>query len=385
MASGYPLVVFSHLRWSFVYQRPQHVLSRLATRRPVLFIEEPELDPAGPPRWERTTPAPGVTVFRPRTPLAEPGFHPAQLRLLEPMMEAVRAAAASPGGVMAWLYTPMALPLARRLDPVLVAYDCMDELAMFLGAPPELLQREAELMEVADVVFTGGPSLYRAKLGRHPNVHCFASSVDAAHFGRALPAERGGDAVEPADQRDLPGPRLGYYGVIDERLDLPLVAALAEAHPEWQIVLVGPVVKIDPAGLPRGANIHYTGQRSYDELPAYLAGWDVCLLPFARNDSTRFISPTKTLEYMAAERPIVSTPITDVAEPYGEIVYLGDTPEGFIRACERALAADGEERARRAALMRGVLARTSWDATAAGMDACLAACLAPDAASAASA
>jgi UDP-galactopyranose mutase len=311
-----------------------------------------------------------VTVFRPRTPLAEPGFHPAQLALVAAMLDEVREAA-GPGGIIAWLYTPMALPLARRLDPALVVYDCMDELSLFAGAPPELVAREEELLQLADVVFTGGPSLYRAKRGRHPNVHCFTSSVDAEHFGRAR-AGRPDAPDEPADQRDLPHPRLGYYGVIDERLDLPLLAALADAHPAWQLVLVGPVVKIDPAALPRRANIHYTGQRRYDELPAYLAGWDVCLLPFALNESTRFISPTKTLEYMAAERPIVSTPITDVAEPYGNIVYLGDTPEAFIRACERALASDAAERERRGSLMRGVLARTSWDATVAAMTECMA-------------
>jgi UDP-galactopyranose mutase len=313
-----------------------------------------------------------VTVFRPRTPVAEPGFHRTQLEVLGSMLAEIRAEAGN-AGLVAWLYTPMALPLARQLDPVLVVYDCMDELSMFLGAPPELMQREAELMAVADVMFTGGPSLYRAKQDRHPNVHCFSSSVDAAHFGRALP---GGSAQEPADQRDLPHPRLGYYGVIDERLDLPLVAALADAHPDWQLVLVGPVVKIDPASLPRRPNIRYTGQRTYAELPGYLAGWDVCLLPFARNASTRFISPTKTLEYMAAERPIVSTPIADVAGPYGHIVYLGDAPEGFIGACEAALAAGPEERARRAELMRGVLARTSWDAAVASMKSLMAECLA---------
>ena len=205
MARGYPIVVFSHLRWNFVYQRPQHLLSRLAAGQPVLFIEEPEHDPSGPPRWECTSPEPGVTVFRPRTPAVAPGFHPAQLELLGPMLDEIREAAGDTG-VVAWLYTPLALPLARRLEPVLIVYDCMDELSMFLGAPPELVQREAELLEVADVVFTGGPSLYRAKADKHPNVHCFASSVDAAHFGRALP---GGAAAAPAAPRDHPHPRLG--------------------------------------------------------------------------------------------------------------------------------------------------------------------------------
>jgi UDP-galactopyranose mutase len=262
-----------------------------------------------------------------------------------------------------WYYTPMALPLGRHLKPRAVIYDCMDELSAFLGAPPELLQREADLLRQADLVFTGGPSLYRAKKDRHPNVYCFPSSVDAAHFGQArAPLD------EPDDQRGLAHPRLGYFGVLDERMDLGLLDALAAAHPEWQIIMVGPVVKIQPDMLPRRPNIHYLGQRGYAELPRYLAGWEVCLLPFARNEATRFISPTKTLEYMAAERMIVSTPITDVAEPYGKIVFLGDTPERFIRACEQALTIERGERARVTRKMRQVLARTSWDRTAEAME-----------------
>ena len=217
-------------------------------------------------------------------------------------------------------------------------------------------------------MFTGGPSLFRAKQSRHANVHCFSSSVDAAHF---RVRERG--VQDADDQAAIPHPRLGFYGVIDERLDLPLIDFIAEARPEWHIVLVGPVVKIDPTSLPRRDNVHYFGQRTYDELPRYLAGWDVCLLPFARNDATRFISPTKTLEYMAAELPIVSTPITDVAEPYGDIVYLGNTPAEFLAACDAALKADPEEKASRVAGMRRVLANTSWDVTASAMEKLLAA------------
>ena len=360
----YTVVAFSHLRWNFVYQRPQHLLSRLAARRPVLFIEEPEYDPDGPARWERSSPHPNVHVFRPRTPIQAPGFHRDQLAALEPLMAELREELRGP--LLAWLYTPMALPLARMLQPHAAVYDCMDELSLFLGAPPELLAHEAELLEYAGVMFTGGPSLYRAKQRLHPNVHCFPSSVDAAHFRLAGSSGRG--LSEAEDQAELPHPRLGFYGVIDERLDLELIDAVAAAHPEWQLVLVGPVVKIDPATLPRRPNIHYLGQRTYDELPRYLAGWDVCLLPFARNDSTRFISPTKTLEYMAAELPIVSTPITDVAEPYGEIVYLGSTPKEFIAACRAALAAKPADRAGRIARMREVLAGTSWEVTVSAME-----------------
>jgi UDP-galactopyranose mutase len=357
------LIVFSHLRWNFVYQRPQHLLSRLAARRQVIFIEEPVLDESAAPHWEQNAPEPNVLVCRPHTPVRNPGFSDEQIPALSALLQEL-VAKESLRDYVVWFYSPMALPLTRVLLPQATVYDCMDELSAFLNAPPQLLQREAELLAGADVVFTGGPSLYRAKKDRHPNIHCFPSSVDAKHFGQA----RAGLA-ETADQAALPRPRLGYFGVIDERIDAPLLDALARAHPEWQLTLVGPIVKIDPAVLPRRLNIHYFGQRDYAQLPAYLTGWDVCLLPFARNAATRYISPTKTLEYMAAERPIVSTPITDVAESYGEIVYLGDTPEAFVAACEKALAASEAERSCRTAKMRAVLARTSWDATARAMEA----------------
>lgn len=359
MGQTLPLVVFSHLRWDFVYQRPQHLLSRMAAKRRVIVIEEPVHTP-GEPHWEVIQAPAQVTVYRPHTPLTESGYADSQLKLIAELLPEIREKEQL-NECIAWLYTPLALPLAESLKPTLLIYDCMDELSAFAFAPPQLLQREAETLAQADLVFTGGPSLYRSKKDRHPSVHCFPSSVDAAHFQQSQ------TIAEPADQANLPHPRCGFFGVIDERIDLELLRAVAESHPEWQVVMVGPVVKIDPAQLPQAPNLHYLGQRQYVELPAYLGGWDVCILPFARNDATRFISPTKTLEYMAAEKPIVSTPITDVAEPYGEIVYLGDTPADFIRACERALNATQDEQAQRTAGMRTVLANTSWDRTAQAM------------------
>jgi UDP-galactopyranose mutase len=114
---------------------------------------------------------------------------------------------------------------------------------------------------------------------------------------------------------------------------------VAAARPEWHFVIIGPVVKIDPEGLPKHANIHYLGAKKYDELPDYLAGWDIALLLFARNESTRFISPTKTPEYLAAGKPVISTSIRDVVRPYGEmkLVEISDTPEEFIEAAEKIL------------------------------------------------
>jgi UDP-galactopyranose mutase len=353
------LVVFSHLRWDFVFQRPQHLLTRLGASRPVLFIEEPVVT-ADEPRWELRKVAPNVTVARPHTPITDRGFTDAQFPILGPMVHGLLA---DVPGYDLWFYTPMAFPLSAGLSPGVVVYDCMDELSAFKFAPPILLEREAQLLDRADIVFTGGPSLYRAKKDRHPNCHCFPSSVDADHFAKASASDR----RDPAVQADIPHPRLGFFGVIDERFDLPLLAASAAARPDWQFVLVGPVVKIDPDELPRAANIHYLGQQQYADLPAFLGGWDVALLPFARNDSTKFISPTKTLEYMAAGKPIVSTPITDVAEPYGDMVALADSPESFVAACERALQESEAERAHRLQQFRGVLTRTSWDTTAAAM------------------
>lgn len=361
MAYTPAIITFSHLRWDFVYQRPQHLLSRLASRHRVIFIEEP-IPGAASPEWQFDHPHPNVLVCRPQSPSSAPGFHDEQLPYLRTLLRQLVEQEHLEEYVL-WFYTPMALPLADQLQPLAVVYDCMDELSAFRNAPAQLIDREAALLQMADVVFTGGPSLYRAKKDRHPNAHCFSSSVDAKHFAAAA-----NGMTEAADQAPLPHPRLGFFGVIDERFDIPAVRAMAEAHPEWQIVLVGPVVKIDPATLPRNPNIRYYGQKSYQELPSYLKGWDVCLLPFARNESTRYISPTKTLEYMAAGKMIVSTPIRDVAEAYGDIVYLGDTPEEFVAACERALAAGPEERGERQQKMKRVLSRTSWDTTASALD-----------------
>ena len=362
MNSKPTILTFCHLRWDFVYQRPQHLLSRLASTHRVIFIEEPVYSESSDPHWQFIQPESNILVARPHTPSRAPGFHQEQMPYLRKLIRELVEKEGLSNSIL-WFYTPLALPLMEGLKPRAVVYDCMDELSAFLNAPAELLEREAELLQRADLVFTGGPSLYRAKKDRHPRAYCFPSSVDAKHFGAAANGMQ-----EAEDQRKLPHPRLGFFGVIDERLDVPLIGAMANAHPEWQIVMVGPIVKIDPATLPQNKNIHYYGQRSYQQLPGYLKGWDVCLLPFARNQSTKYISPTKTLEYMAAGKMIVSTPIRDVAEPYGDIVYLGGTTEEFIQGCEDALSASPEERAERQKKMRAVLANTSWEATARQMD-----------------
>lgn len=354
------LIVFCHLRWDFVFQRPQHLMTRLAEHYKILFIEEP-MHTEGEARLEKTDVAPNITVCRPHTPIQQFGFHDDQLPTLQALLAKLVPQDEAP---IVWFYTPMALPLLQVFKPSKVVYDCMDELAMFKNAPKQLLQRESALLNIADVVFTGGPSLYQSKRDRHANAHCFSSSVDARHFRQALDRE-----LSHPEQAHIAHPRLGFYGVIDERFDVDLVSSMADAHPEWQIVLVGPVVKIDPATLPKQPNVHYMGQRTYDQLPQFLAGWDVCLLPFAMNDSTKFISPTKVLEYMAAELPSVSTPITDVKVPYGDVVEIAASHTDFIAACERQLALGDDERQAMVTRMREVVAGTSWDLTASRMHA----------------
>ena len=354
------VVCLSHLRWDFVYQRPQHLMSRFARDHRVFFFEEPEHHDS-PARLDISERPGGVRVAVPRLPhgLSAEQAEAAQRDLLQGMLADHGIA-----DYILWYYTPMALGFSGGLAPAAVVYDCMDELSLFRGAPPALLDRERRLLELADLVFTGGQSLYEAKRERHSAVHAFPSSIDAEHFGRA----RRPAAAEPADQAAIPHPRLGYVGVIDERIDLDLLAAAAEARPDWQWVMIGPVVKIDPESLPRRSNLHYLGMKSYDELPSYLAGWDVALMPFARNESTRFISPTKTPEYLAGGRPVVSTPIRDVVRPYGELelVEIAEDPESFVAAAERAMTRQGEGAPGRAEWLRRVddfIARGSWSRT----------------------
>ncbi|HYD33003.1 MAG TPA: glycosyltransferase [Methylophilaceae bacterium] len=352
------IIVFSHLRWDFVYQRPQHLLSRLAQNYHVILFEEPEFQPSHA-NLKTSTPLPNITVCKPMTPVLEYAFEDEQLMHTRPMVKQLGLQSEHP---IVWFYTPLALPLLDELEPQAVVYDCMDELSSFHNPPRYLLEREARLLEIADIVFTGGPSLYEAKKHRNNNVHCFPSSVEVSHFRRARDRN-----IAAPQMSALPKPRLGFFGVIDERFDAELVRYIAEAQPEWQIILVGPVVKIDPASLPQRPNIHYLGQQPYQALPQFLAAWDVCLMPFAMNQSTKFISPTKTLEYMAAELPIVSTPVKDVVDLHSDVVEIASNPSEFVAACARTLSLSDEKKQRLTRSMRNKLARTSWDATASQM------------------
>ena len=360
---GPTLICFSHLRWNFVFQRPQHLMSRFAREMPVIFWEEPVEIARRETAFLQVGQAehcPNLRIAVPHLPegMPEDAREAALKRLLDAHIASVH------GPIIAWYYTPMMLPFSKHLTPDVTVYDAMDELSKFKFAPEHLLDLEQELIDRADLVFTGGSSLFEAKKDRHHSVHCFPSSVDRSHFAKA----RAG-LFDPADQEDLPRPRLGFYGVFDERFDIELLDQAATMRPDWSFVMVGPVVKIAEDELPKRPNIHYLGPKTYDELPAYLGGWDVALMPFAMNESTEFISPTKTPEYLAGGKPVVSTPIRDVVRHYGQLegVKIAATADEFVAACDAALQLTRDPDQEWLAEADLLLSSSSWDTTQARM------------------
>lgn len=325
------LLVLSHLRWNFVFQRPQHLMSRFARHRRVYFVEPPVKGDVSSPMLHQESTQEGVEVLVPHVPagLEEEAVFTAVAELLRDFVTEENLI-----DFTAWYYNPMALKFTPHLEPTIVVFDCMDELTGFRDCPQEMRDWESRLLEAAHVVFTGGHSIYEAKKHRHHNIHPFPSSIDHEHFRSARQ-----DLVEPQDQINIPHPRIGFYGVIEERIDLKLLEEIALLRPDYQFIMVGPVIRIDEEELPRLPNIHYLGKKDYNELPLYLAGWDCAMMPFALNEATRFISPTKTPEFLAAGKPVVSTPINDVVHPYGEagFVHIAETAEEFVTSLDVAM------------------------------------------------
>jgi glycosyltransferase involved in cell wall biosynthesis len=352
------LIVISHLRWAFVWQRPQHLISRLAQGQPTWFVEEPIPGDVDEPtlRTNQHGDVTQVWLEMPGAPRHYDFDDPAAECYIDKLKELVGW---QPGRAT-WLYTPVAYELAKDLDPAFVVYDVMDDLASFKNAPASLRRCQDRLLSEADVVFTGGRSLHRGVTDRRPDAHCFPSGVEAEHFAQAL------GASSAARSR----PVAGYVGVIDERLDPDLLAGLAAALPDWDIEVVGPVVKVAPESLPQASNLVYPGPAPYQDLPNVMARFDVALMPFALNEGTRSISPTKTLEYLAAGLPVVSTKVPDVVTDYGDVVAFADEPHSFAAACRAALAGDPTERRRR---VTPLLKRHHWDAIANRMSTVLAA------------
>ena len=356
------LICFSHLRWNFVFQRPQHLLTRAAKTYHVLFIEEPVFENDVAAHIKLSFDDSGVTVA---TPVLPHGLSGDDITAIQKKLVNNLLAGRSNEKTVVWYYSPMALSFSAHVSSDVCIYDCMDELANFKGAPESLKEQERRLFTKANLVFTGGRSLYEAKAPIHSDVYCFPSSIDASHFSKA----RKQGMSDPADQAEITHPRLGFFGVVDERMDLDLVEACAKARPDWQFVMIGPVVKIDPASLPNLPNIHWLGQKSYKELPSYLSGWDIGFMPFALNESTRFISPTKTPEFLAAGLPVISTAITDVVRHYGEegIVEIASDANDVVMKAQKYV--DDQVDDVWLKKVDKVLSTSSWDKTWANMNA----------------
>ncbi|RFZ84407.1 glycosyltransferase family 1 protein [Mucilaginibacter terrenus] len=353
------LICFSHLRWDFVYQRPQHLLTRLSKVFNIFFIEEPICDATDNEYYEYLTRGNNLVLM---VPHIKAGLNAEETKTILKSMFDGFMKNKDLSEYAFWYYTPMALDFSRKYSPDLIIFDCMDELSAFKFAPEELKNLEKEMLSKADVVFTGGHSLYEAKKNQHANIHAFPSSIEKEHFARAR------EITEcPEDQAHISGPKLGFYGVIDERFDIELIRDIANARPEWQICLIGPVVKVDPETLPRNKNIHYLGPKSYQQLPEYLAHWDIALIPFMLNESTKFISPTKTPEYLAGGKPVISTPIKDVINPYGKnsLVHIANDAQGFIEAAEMELS--NNQKAKWLSKVDSHLKQNSWDKTCSNM------------------
>ena len=325
------LLVFSHLRWDFVFQRPQHLLTRHAKYRRVFYVEEPILGMTDIPRLHLRETAENVLIVIPYLPSSS-SEEDKNSALVELMDELVFEEEIIDFTLM--YYTPMALSFTRHLEPKKIIFDCIDEHSHFTDPLQTIERYENELFKKADIVFTAGNSLFESKKHRHHNIHAFPSSIDYAHFAQAR-----GKLIEPDDQVSIPHPRIGFYGVLDNRFNMELLIQLADLAPEYQFIIIGPILKIDPRALPQRKNIHYLGKKDYHTLPLYLSSWDCTIMPFALNKATRFISPTKTLEFLAAGKPVVSTSIADVIHPYAQrgLVRIADRPEDFLDEIEMAM------------------------------------------------
>ena len=361
----YGIVVFSHLRWGFVWQRPQQFLSRFAKKHQILFIEEPFFDrPLGAePDVTFHRVMPNVTVVTPHVDSSWNRNPKLPQKLREFTQQAIRHMNQNSefDRPLLWYYSPMDSSWSLGyIENRGVIYDAMDELSQFSGAPRALIDNEARLMEYADVVFTGGYELSLKKKQRHDNVQFFGCGVEFDHFAQAQDPS----TIIPPDIDFMARPILGWFGVVDERVDYNLVGEMARMKPGWSFAMVGPVVKVDPNLLPHFPNLYFLGGRDYSVLPNYCRAFDICMMPFALNAATEYINPTKALEYFATGRPVISTPVKDVVRQHGDLVEIVKTPAEFVRAAERLLGDPPRDRIERAVEKAR---RSSWESVVQNM------------------
>lgn len=352
------IIVFSHLRWGTVFDRPQQIMTRLAHNYKIIYVEEPVC--TGDVYIAATQVAPNVKVLVPHTVENGLGFNDAQMAVIGPMLKSWLIYHADvEDGYGFWFYTPQALPLKDAFGPEFLVFDIMDE---FIPSPSIVKDRETELIRIADIVIAEGPSLTRANIEARPDILSLPSGVDAVHYSptRVSEAEAAARKVDSL-QHHIPHPRLGYFGTINDRIDIDLITEITSTDPRWHVVMVGPFEGLDPSDIPQRQNLHWLGAQPYSLLPKMVHGWDVCLIPFNVDDSTVLCSPTKTLEYLAAEKPVVSTGVPDVVELYGNVVTVGTDHDAFIEGIKTALAETDQEKADRISAARLVIDASNWN------------------------
>jgi glycosyltransferase involved in cell wall biosynthesis len=336
-------------------------MSRFAQRCRVLYIDPPVIIPGNGESllWEQQNDS-AVRVIRPLFADKRIGAETRERdyeKLWSDLLPEVLAIAGT--NTIIWNFAPQADYLVAAALPQvkLAVYDCMDDLASFKDGTEEMRKREDHLLSLVDLLFTGGRSMYESRKDRHPRAYCFPSGVDVEHYKHT----RDPQIQEPAAIAEIPHPRLGYFGVLDERIDWELIAAVARERPQWHWTLVGPFAKVEPEELPAGSNIHYLGQQEYADLPAFLKGFDIATMPFALNEATRVISPTKTPEYLAGGKPVISTSVPDVVATYDEVVEIADGADTWITTIEQMLAWTDEQRQERLERAAPLLEQSSWD------------------------
>lgn len=356
------LLVLSPSRWDFMFRRTQQLMSRLAGRWQVLFVEEPRRSRNA--AWlDEQAQGEHLSVLVPHLPANLSPHLPPSLDATHDEPRRMLAAYLRQRDLrvdVAWVSSPASLPLLDSLDARCVVYDCHAS-----STAPRLRREQALLLERSTLVFANGPSLYESLREQHPRVMCLPDAVAAAHFAPDAQRPHSVQAMHAGSlQRHLSAPRLGWFGVIDRRLDLDLLAQIADAHPQWSLVMVGPVVGLDASRLPQRANIHWLGVQPYSVLPHLLEGWDLCLLPFVIGAATRQLCPAQALEYMAGGKPVLCTPLHDVAWMFSDSVAIAERGPPFIAACEALLAESPAQRAQRALQMMATVSASSWDRSA---------------------
>jgi glycosyltransferase involved in cell wall biosynthesis len=258
-----------------------------------------------------------------------------------------------------WTFLPTMNRLVGRLGERLLVYHCVDKYSEFSGVPRDaIVAMERDLVKRADLVFTSAARLLEECRPLNPHTHFITHGVDTAHFGRALDPQ----TPVPDDLAGIRKPVAGFFGLIADWVDLPLIRSLARERPDWSFVLIGKAAT-DLAPLQGLSNVHWLGQKPYTELPGYCRGFDVALIPFVQNELTLRVNPLKLREYLAAGLPVVSTPLPEISR-YDGLVRLATRREEFIGGIEAALAERSPELAgRRFEAMRG----ESWEARVADM------------------